>query len=262
MGIPKTIHLTWFSGDAMPKQLQRCVESWKSKLPDFKIKVWDSDMARALNIPFVNEALDAHKWAFAGDVVRAYAVWKFGGVYMDTDVEVVKRFDEFLDKPIVFFIERNEKQWSEQPKGIIDNNGYCTNPDVFVLGRQIQAAMFMGMPGQKCLGEIVNYYKHQHFIDGDGNFNMRISPSIYAKILEKYGFRYIDDSQLLGGGIYIFPSKYVALSPYERVSETIAIHLGAHAWDPRSPWKQIKYKIRMSIVGPWLAKLINRSRQR
>lgn len=255
--IPKIIHLTWFSGDEMPVQLKRCVDTWKRVLPDFEIKVWTGEMARELNIPFVNEALDARKWAFAGDVVRAYAVWKYGGVYMDTDVKVLKRFDEMLDKPMVFFIETNAKRWAELPDGVLDKDGKCLKPEVYILGRQIQAAMFMGKPGQKCLGEIVDFYRNRHFIKPDGSQDHTISPTIYAKILEKYGFRYKDEDQILdvdGSPVYIYSSKYVVLNPYETHRETVAIHLGTHAWDPRSPWREFKYRIKMSFIGPWLSK--------
>lgn len=102
--IPKLIHLTWFSGEPFPENLQRCIDSWKQTLPDYKIMIWDMDMARNLNIPFVNEAIDLKKWAFAGDVVRAYAVWKYGGVYMDTDVYVLKSFDDFLNQEWSFLL--------------------------------------------------------------------------------------------------------------------------------------------------------------
>ncbi|CCY93025.1 putative uncharacterized protein [Bacteroides sp. CAG:1076] len=257
INIPKIIHLTWFSGEEIPSKLQKCIDSWKKLLPDFKIKLWTMEMARDLNIQFVNEALDARKWAFAGDVIRAYAIWKYGGVYMDTDIFLLKRFDELLDKPIVFFIETNSYRWKMFNKEeYLTPEGKCKYPDCFVFGRQIQAAMFMGIPNQKCLEEIVEFYKNRRFLDKDGNPDMSlISPVIYAKVLEKYGFLYSDKNQLLSNGICIYSSEYVANSPHETTSNTIAIHLAEHAWDPRTPWKKIKYRIRMTKFGSILNKL-------
>ena len=257
INIPKIIHLTWFSGEEIPSKLQKCIDSWKKLLPDFKIKLWTMEMARDLNIQFVNEALDARKWAFAGDVIRAYAIWKYGGVYMDTDNFLIKRFDELLDKPIVFFIETNSYRWKMFNKEeYLTPEGKCKYPDCFVFGRQIQAAMFMGIPNQKCLEEIVEFYKNRRFLDKDGNPDMSlISPDIYAKVLEKYGFLYSDKNQLLSNGICIYSSEYVANSPHETTSNTIAIHLAEHAWDPRTPWKKIKYRIRMTKFGSILNKL-------
>ena len=252
--IPKIIHLTWFSGDEFPPKLQGCIDSWKKILPDFEIKLWTMEMARELNIKFVNEALDSHKWAFAGDVVRAYAVWKYGGVYMDTDILLLKRFDELMNNPMVFFIETNAYRWKTyNPEGKLTSEGKCLDPNWFVLGRQIQAAMFIAMPGQKCLGQFVDFYRNRSFIDSDGNPDMSlISPSIYAKVLEQYGFLYSDKEQHLDNNISVYPSEYVASSPYETSEKTIAVHLAEHSWDPRSPWKQLKFKIRMTRFGSWL----------
>ena len=248
--IPKIIHMTWFSGDELPKKLKRCIETWKKNLPDFEIKVWDMEMARALNIAFVNEALDARKWAFASDVVRAYAVWKYGGVYMDTDIFLRKRFDSLLEKELVFFMERNEKEWKYyNPAGSVDATGHCVNKERFIRGRQIQAAFFMGKAGHPCLREIIDIYRNRHFLNENGIPDMSvISPSVFAKALEKYGFLYTDKKQILND-ILVLPSSYVSTSKYEAKKNTIAIHLCEHAWDPRSPWMYIKFKIITSPIG-------------
>lgn len=254
--IPKIIHLTWFSGDEFPPKLQGCINTWKKILPDFEIKLWTMEMARELNIKFVNEALNARKWAFAGDVVRAYAVWKYGGVYMDTDILLLKRFDEFMTKPMVFFIETNAYRWKTyNPEGKLTPEGKCLDPNWFVLGRQIQAAMFMGMPGQKCLEQVVDFYRNRSFLDNEGNPDMSlISPTIYAKVLEQYGFLYADKEQHLNNNISVYPSENVANSPYETSTKTIAVHLAEHAWDPRSPWRRLKYYIRMTKFGTFINK--------
>ena len=80
--IPKIIHLCWFSNDPYPVEIKVCLDSWKRLLPDFEVRLWDYDAAKAIGIPFIDEALANRKWAFAADVVRFYAVWKEGGVYM------------------------------------------------------------------------------------------------------------------------------------------------------------------------------------
>ena len=257
--IPKLIHLTWFSGEPFPENLQRCIYSWKQTLPDYKIMIWDMDMARNLNIPFVNEAIDLKKWAFAGDVVRAYAVWKYGGVYMDTDVYVLKSFDDFLNQEMVFFIELNKKEWETyNPKGVFDSEWHCIDSNCFIRGRQIQAACFMGVKGNACLKEIVDLYRTRHFLNSDGTPDMSvISPSLYAKVLEKYGFVYEDKEQHLGN-IVVYPSSFIALSQYECHPNTIAVHLGAHSWNPRGFWSEIKYKIKTSPIGPFVSKLLNK----
>lgn len=101
--IPKLIHLCWFSGDEYPEDIKFCLESWRRVLPDFRVKVWTKEMALATGFDFVKEAISVKKWAFAADVVRLYAVYHDGGVYMDSDIYVRKRFDDFLEKNVLSF---------------------------------------------------------------------------------------------------------------------------------------------------------------
>lgn len=246
--IPKIIHLTWFSGDEYPDNIKQCIQTWKEILPDFQIKIWNMEMARGINIPYINEALEARKWAFAGDVVRAYAVWQDGGVYMDTDIFLLKRFDAFLNLPIVFFNEVNEKNWKyDNPIGAVDDQGRCTMPNVYICGRQIQAAFFMAEKGCPVLNEIVDHYRNMHFKVEEKALNYIISPSIYAKVLEKYGYLYKDSEQHLGE-ISVFPSIYIVNTKYDVAANTIAIHLGAQSWSNRSCWKKIKHYLKTSYI--------------
>lgn len=101
--IPKTIHLCWFSGDEYPEKIKRCINSWKKILPDYTIKIWDKEKALAIGIDFIDEAISVNKWAFAADVVRAYALYTEGGIYMDSDIYIKKRFDDFLTNEVILF---------------------------------------------------------------------------------------------------------------------------------------------------------------
>lgn len=259
--IPKRIHLTWFSGDEYPETIRRCLRTWQELLPDFEVKIWTMDMARALNIDYVNEALDAKKWAFAGDVVRAYAVWSEGGVYMDTDIFLLKRFDWLLNYPMVFFMEINEKRWVvDKSAELVDKDGHCLFPETYVKGRQIQAAMFMAQKGHWCLKEIVDYYKNLHFVHDDGNLGIDlISPWIYSKVLEKHGFLYVDKFQEFND-IKVFDSSYVGTNRYEYSKNAIALHLAEHAWDKRTGWRLLKFKVVSSPAGPFLKKILRNIR--
>ena len=73
---PKIIHLCWFSDDPYPVQIQACLNTWRHLLPDYKVRLWDADAARSIGCPFIDEALRRHRWAYAADAVRFYAVWK------------------------------------------------------------------------------------------------------------------------------------------------------------------------------------------
>jgi mannosyltransferase OCH1-like enzyme len=94
--IPKKLHYCWFGGSEMPELIKRCIQSWEKYLPDFEIVRWDDNNA-PIHIPFVKDMLSEKKWAFASDYVRLYAIYEQGGIYLDTDMEVVKSFDDLLN---------------------------------------------------------------------------------------------------------------------------------------------------------------------
>lgn len=250
--IPKIIHLTWFSGDPYPENIDLCISSWKKLLPDFEIRLWTMHEARNLNISYINEALDLKKWAFASDVVRAFAVWKYGGVYMDTDIWLLRRFDEFLTERMVLFHEYCEENLRKlTPSDALDKDGRRIRKDINVEGAQIQAAMFMGEKGHPYLAEIVEYYKTIHFVNEKGLPNMGlISPMIYAQRLENRGFLYNNQEQHLKDDISIYPTSFVGGCKYVCFDNSIAIHCVDHSWKPKTDRekKAIQRKIRIKKI--------------
>ena len=97
--IPKIIHLCWLSGDPYPKKIQYCIDSWKKYLPDYEIMLWDTKRFDVNSLLWTKQAFEAGKYAFAADYIRLYAVYNYGGIYFDSDVEVIKSFDELLNLP-------------------------------------------------------------------------------------------------------------------------------------------------------------------
>ena len=95
--IPKIIHFCWFGRNPLPEQAQKCIASWKQYCPDYQIIEWNEDNFDIDSAPlYVRQAHAAKKWAFITDYVRLYALTKLGGIYMETDVEVIKPLDPFL----------------------------------------------------------------------------------------------------------------------------------------------------------------------
>ena len=94
--IPKVIHYCWFGRGPKGDLANKCIESWKRFLPDYEIKEWNEDNFDVNMYQYTKEALENKKYAFVTDVVRLYALYTEGGVYMDTDVEVLKSFNPFL----------------------------------------------------------------------------------------------------------------------------------------------------------------------
>jgi mannosyltransferase OCH1-like enzyme len=247
--IPKIIHLTWFSGDPYPAMIQECLKTWKKVLPEYEVKIWNMEMARALNIHYINEALDTGKWAFAADVVRAYAIYSYGGIYMDTDIYVLKNFDRFLDHKLVLFNEYNDTYYKRLLKDkIIDRQGHRLNRKKSIEGMQIQAAILMGIKGHPFLKEVIEYYKKDSFILPNGTLNIKIiSPIIYAELLEKYGYLYKNEEQYLNDDIYVGSTRYVSSNRYYIYPETIAVHCINHSWKPKTFKEKLKVWIKKEI---------------
>lgn len=204
--IPKIIHYVWLGDNKKPLLIRKCLKSWKKKLPDYEVKLWNLN-----NIPhntWVDEALNAEKWAFVSDYVRAWAVYNFGGIYLDSDVFVRKSFDDFLDTPYFTSIEYNkQKFYATKSNELLNVDGSKKNPASIIQGFSIQSAIFGAEEGSPYVKDIMNFYEKRHFINPDGSFyTQMIAPDIQAFALEKYGFKYQNETtQHLNGeghGLY------------------------------------------------------------
>ena len=159
--IPKTIHYCWLSGDPIPQDLLRCMESWQRVLPDYEFKLWNFNVFPKNSSLWVKQAFDAKKYAFAADYIRLYAVYNYGGIYMDMDVEVVKSFNDLLSRDYILGYEKAEG---------------------------IEAGIFGASPKAEWLKKCLDYYDGRSFINGDGSMNMTPLPKIMYNILKDNGF--------------------------------------------------------------------------
>jgi hypothetical protein len=218
--IPKIVHLCWFSKDPYPVEIKACIESWRKIIPDYTIRVWNLQEALALHYDYVNEALALQKWAFAADVVRVYALYTEGGVYMDSDVFLKHRFDKFITNKFVSFYECSPYEFKKE-------TAKCNCNEVPI---GLQAACMIGEKGNLACKCILDYYKTIHFINPDLSLNMRVSPFIYANVLEKHGMKYINDEQTLPIGVSLYQSKYLAARNRYENPECFGIHRISHSW--------------------------------
>ncbi len=157
--IPKIIHYCWLSGDPYPEKIQHCLESWQKQIPDYKFILWDYDecVEEGLLSDWVLDAYSVKKYAFAADYIRLYAVWKYGGIYLDSDVEVLKPFDDLLALP--YFIGRE------------------------ALGDRVEIAAFGAEPQSEWVRRCLDYYEGRSFIREDGSFDTRVMPDIIHEVL-------------------------------------------------------------------------------
>lgn len=231
--VPKIIHYCWLSDDPFPRKIKDCMDTWKKVLPDYEIKRWSTKNFDVHAVPYVKEAFEARKWAFAADYIRMYALYTEGGIYLDSDVKILKPFDIFLDNSFFSSMEYHpiqiEKDGSAQ---YIDPDGHRI-ADKYISGIQIQAAVMGAEKGCPFVGEVLDWYKDKHFLREDGTLATDVlSPYIYARIAEKHGFVYKDIDQQLDGRIRIYPSEIFAGNKHEVTPRSHAIHYCAHSWHP------------------------------
>ena len=254
--IPKKIHYCWLSNDPYPEKIQMCMASWKRIMPDYELKLWDTETFDVNNsIPYVREAFANRKWAFVDDYIRLYALYTEGGIYLDSDVKVLKRFDEFLCHPFFtsveyhpFMIERDNSLAD------IDHEGHRT-VDKYISGIELQAAVMGAEKGCPFLKEVMDWYQDKHFTKPDGTMGLDvIAPQIYARIAEKYGFRYKDIDQELADGLMIYRSEIFAGNRREVTPSSYAIHYCENSWNERPLtdkarhyWKFFLYLLRSKI---------------
>lgn len=224
--IPKIIHFCWISGDPYPAKVKKCINSWKKYMPDYKIEIWDKSKCLDLNIPFINGAINMRKFAFAADLVRCIALYKLGGIYLDSDILLKKNLEPLLKGRFVGFMEIH-KEFDNYGMKILNEKGEVED----ILGIGIQAAVLASEKNHPYLKTLIDYYSDKQFNENTINYFMKfIAPPIFARILVGFGFKYKDEYQNLDSGIIIYPSEYIDCNPQSRNRYSFATHLCLGSW--------------------------------
>lgn len=178
--IPKTIHYCWFGKGPMPALAHTCIASWKKHLPDYELKLWDESTFDITSNVYVKEAYEARKFAFVTDYVRLVALYAEGGVYMDTDVQVIKNLDYFLQFPAFTGFESEV----DVPTGIMASE-----------------------KGGKWVEEQLAYYKNRHFLV-HGKPDLTTNVQIISGIMARNGFVLENSYQVYRDCLHVFPKDY------------------------------------------------------
>lgn len=232
--IPKVIHYCWFGGNPLPKSAQKCIASWKKYLPDYEIKEWNESNFDVNVIPYTAEAYKSKKYAFVSDYARFWILYKYGGLYFDTDVEVIKNMDDIIAKGPFMGCE-NEAKAGAMPAqlGVAPGLGLGVNP------------------GLGLYGEILDIYKDKHYILPDGSFSTDTVVTITTEFLCKYGMKNTDKVQEIAG-VFIYPKEYFCPKDYvtgelKITKNSYCIHWYTASWV--SPYGRFKHKLkRISLV--------------
>lgn len=183
--IPKIIHFCWFGRGKYPELVNMCIESWKRVLPDYEIKLWDEESFDVNICNFTKMAYEKKRWAFVSDFARLFALYQYGGVYMDTDMEVLKDFSIMLkeDKYVSSFLE----------------GGFLS-------------AGFIACPAKNAFIErLLNYYTDRMWTFNDFEI---MNPIIFSKIAKRDFDISIGKEYCFNDQFAIYPAEYFA--PYKK----------------------------------------------
>jgi len=230
--IPKIIHYCWFGRTPLPKLARKCIHSWRKYLHDYEIKEWNEDNFDVNIIPYTREAYEAGKYAFVSDYARFWILFRYGGLYFDTDVEVIRPLDDILaNGPFMGFGRDPDEKDREQI-------GLGVNPG---LG-------FASTSGHGLLKELLDLYSSLHYISNDGSHDPRTIVYYTSRLLESKGLEYRKGIQQVAG-MTVYPAEFFSpihfVTRHLRITKnTRTIHHYAASWkDDRSYWKQKMQKL-------------------
>lgn len=242
--IPKTIHYTWFSGEAYPERITRCIDSWKQHLANYKFRLWDMEAIQSIDSIYLKETIAAKKWAYAADFVRLYAIYNYGGVYLDTDVLLYRSFDEFLENRA--FIGK-------------ENSLHFTGS---MSSQYLTSHCFGAEPRHPFIERCLSYFENRHFVTSDITtlpiplrYNFVLLPYIQAEIARQFGYDWKPLNQTIqqcDEGLVIYPTEFFDCSKQTNLS--VCRHLALGGWrtdQPTEPIYNLKYKLTWRFLQPF-----------
>lgn len=233
--IPKIVHYCWFGRTPLPESARKCIASWKKYLPDYEIKEWNEDNFDVNSIPYTREAYRLKKYAFVSDYARMWILYKYGGLYFDTDVEIIKPLDDIIARGNFMGCEAHEVSQ-------VHANELGLNPG---LGLGVA-------PGLGLYKEVLDWYQTHHFATWDGKFTKTIvdivSEAFATKKMEKK-----ENGILFSDEIYIYPPEFFCPKNYFTGELTItpntrSIHHYAATWTNQHRSILDKIKKRVSFM--------------
>ena len=235
--IPKVIHYCWFGKNKKPKKITNCIKSWKKYLPDYDIICWDESNCDVAENKYVKEAYDNKKWAFVADYFRAKVLFLFGGIYLDTDMKMIKNIDFALS-----------------------NHGFCglANPGIVSMG-------LLGFEkGNPLIKKHFESYKDRTFIKANGDFDLKTNVTSFSNDLINFGLGK-DDKFYDLGLITIYPTEYFYPTDFDGTrsnftDNTCSVHLHLATWLP--PYKRFKAKMNRFIHGSCLYRMYIKIKKR
>ncbi|MCQ2379537.1 MAG: hypothetical protein MJ025_01245 [Victivallaceae bacterium] len=223
--IPKVVHYCWFGNRGKSSLNRRCISSWRHVLSGYEFVEWNDSNVDLSESAYARQAFDNGKWAFVSDYVRLDVLYRFGGIYFDVDVEVLRPFDCFL----------RHAAFCGQESG----------------SRLVGTGLVVGSePGNPVLGRLREDSLDRSLIRPDGSFDMTPCPVLQTNVLSLMGYRPVDEMQCLDG-LVVYPPRYfcpvdASLRPV-RAADAYSVHYFDGSW---LPWHvRLRNKLLRRLFG-------------
>ncbi|MBR2199707.1 MAG: glycosyl transferase, partial [Bacteroidales bacterium] len=221
--IPKIIHYCWFGRNPLPELALKCIESWKEFLPEYEIKEWNEDNYDVRKITYISQAYDAKKYAFVSDYARFDILYQYGGIYFDTDVEVIKDLTPIIEAGPFMGVEQ--------------------------IGLIATGLGIGSLPFSDLFKEILDSYADEKFLNIDGSLNLKTVVVRVSDIFRKHGFTEDDKIQDVKG-YKIYPAEYFCPKNYKTRIMTLTensytIHHYDGSWCSEGDKKRLIFKERI-----------------
>lgn len=228
--IDKVIHYCWFGGNPIPDDLQKCIDSWSIMCPDYRIVRWDETNYDVHKNKYMSDAYKEKKWSFVSDYARIDIIHQQGGIYLDTDVELVKSLDSLLQYDMFCGFESRDD--------LMDKHGIDYEEAVnFGLG-------YGAVKGHPILKALLDYYDTLNFYNSDGTLNLVACPVYQTKIMKQYGLKANRKKQVFDNCL-VLPSDYLSPKSYLTgkitiTENTIGIHHFKVSWTDEAGRKDLE----------------------
>lgn len=217
--IPKVIHYCWFGRNPLPELAQKCIASWRKFFPDYEIKEWNEDNFDVNMIPYTAEAYRAKKYAFVSDYARFWILYKYGGLYFDTDVEVIRPMDDIIARGPFMGCENEFTPLKIEERA----SALGVNPG---LGLGVN-------PGLGLYKEILDIYADMSFLK-ESKSGQETVVTYMSRLLCLHGLKYTDEIQYIAD-VWIYPKDYFCPKDYTTgkltlTENSITIHHYGESW--------------------------------
>ena len=228
--IPKVIHYCWFGGKPLPKLAKKCIASWKKYCPGYEIKEWNESNYNFNSCEYANEAYKAKKYAFVSDFARFDILYRYGGIYFDVDVELIKPIDSIVENGAFMAVEDFSADQKDEKITIAPGLGIAAEP------------------GMNIYKELLDFYNTIRFVNHDGSLNLETVVAYTTRIFFNHGLKNISETQKIEG-ITIYPKEF--FNPCDMwtkkiiiTEKTVSIHHYAGSWlSKKEKFKRIVRKI-------------------